>query len=102
MKLSRRVRMRVGKRRVTSVPLCKFVKAIKDSCICFSNRQMEHLKEIIAEYAIPQAKLEARVEQLTGQVERLQDTVDRLHRLCGYLQAGYDASECCDGHLVGD
>lgn len=61
---------------------------------------MEHLKEIIAEYAVPQARLECQVEELTQRVESLERTVKQFRRLCYYLQQGYDVSDCTDGYLV--
>ena len=61
---------------------------------------MEHLKAVIAEYAIPQADLESRVDKLTEQVGKLEDIVRRLKVVCQDLQEGYDISDCRDGHLV--
>ena len=61
---------------------------------------MEHLKEIIAEYAVPQAILECKVEELTQKVESLETTVSDLRRLCEDLQQGYDVSDSSYGHVA--
>ena len=61
---------------------------------------MEDLKNLITEYAIPQSRLEIKVEELSKNNDMLEDMITRLRRVCNDLQQGYDISECYDGYLL--
>ena len=95
MKLSRRVRLRLIARK-------PYHKGNKGSVRRKRNRTtyMEDLKHMIAQYAIPQSKLEQQVSELEKQVAELKRLVDQLQTICQELRQGYDISECQGGHLV--